>query len=70
MFWRKRLADPKPRCPSCNGTGWVVVRADNITFASGPCRCVGGHTWLRPGREEKKEDSSSSLYARDEGRAA
>lgn len=36
-------ADPK--CPSCNGTAWAVIRTANITVASGPCKCVGGMTW-------------------------
>lgn len=35
-------------CKSCGGTGWAVIRAGNITYGMGACRCVGGHTWAVP----------------------
>lgn len=43
---------PDPDCPSCHGHGSATIIAGGITVAGGLCRCVGGHTWAVPVREE------------------
>ena len=42
-------APPPPACPSCNGTGRVVVAEPAYTQV-GACECVGGR-WWRGGKE-------------------